>query len=60
MVQYAYSTAGKTFITDAIGHTTTIWLDSIGRTARVQDPLGNTFNAMYDDHSNLTSSIGQG
>ena len=57
-VTYAYSTAGKTFVTDALGNTTTIWLDSGGRTTRVRDPLGNAVAMSYDAQFNLTSVVG--
>jgi len=57
-VRYTYTTAGKTFITEALGNTSTIWLDSLGRTAMMQDPLGNRSRMYYDTASNLTKVTG--
>jgi RHS repeat-associated protein len=57
-ITYSFSTAGKTHITDAFGDTTTIWLDSRGRTARIEDPLGAATDWVYDAASNPTLVTG--
>jgi RHS repeat-associated protein len=56
-VHYAYSTAGKITITDALG-TTTVWLDGLGRTARVEDAKGYRTDFAYDAASNPTTVAG--
>jgi RHS repeat-associated protein len=57
-ITYSFSTAGKTFISDAFGNTTIIWLDSRGRTARIEDPLGAVTDWVYDADSNPTLLVG--
>jgi RHS repeat-associated protein len=55
---YVYSTVGKTSVADALGHTTTVWLDSDGRPARVENPLGEAVELHYDAASNLVAVVG--
>jgi len=57
-VTYAYSTAGKTLITDALGNTATTWLDGRARVARTEDPLGNQVGLYYDIDSKLAAVLG--
>jgi YD repeat-containing protein len=57
-ITYSFSTAGRIFIGDAFGETTTFWLDSRGRTARIEDPLGAAADWVYDADSNPTLVIG--
>ena len=58
IVSYGYSTAGKTFVTDALGNTYTMWLDSQGRTTRVENALGHSADLYYDGASNLAAVVG--
>jgi len=55
---YAYSAAGKTFVSDALGNTTTFWLDNRGRIAMTEDPLGNRRLFSYDGAGNLAGEVG--
>jgi YD repeat-containing protein len=55
---YTYGTAGRTAVTDAFGNTTSAWLDSRGRTAMTEDPLGYRSQMYYDAASNLIRVVG--
>ncbi|MCJ7510364.1 MAG: integrase core domain-containing protein [Dehalococcoidia bacterium] len=57
-IHYSYSSAGKTLISDALGNTSTIWMDGEGRTARIEDPLGTATDWVYDADSNPVAIIG--
>ena len=57
-VTYAYTSAGKTFVTDALGNTATTWLDGRGRLAQMEDPLGHDAAFYYDADSNLAAVRG--
>ncbi len=57
-ITYTYSTAGKTSMSDALGSTTTIWLDSRGQTAMIEDPLGNRSRMNYSAALDLTRVVG--
>ncbi|MCJ7575494.1 MAG: hypothetical protein MUO80_02275 [Dehalococcoidia bacterium] len=57
-IYYAYSAAGKTFVSNAHGDTTTTWIDSQGTTARIENPIGSATNMAYDDNSNLIAVVG--
>jgi len=52
-VHYAYSSTGKTYVTDALDNTTTVWVDGEGRTARIDNPLLASVGYSYDASSNL-------
>ncbi len=57
-VSHAYSGAGKTVVSDALGNTSTYWLDSHGQIAMVEDSLGKRFHITYDNVGNLTGVLG--
>jgi RHS repeat-associated protein len=56
--QFSYSTAGKTFISDALDNTTILWMDGRGRTARVENSLGAAMDMAYDANWNLVEVAG--
>ncbi|MFC1597329.1 RHS repeat-associated core domain-containing protein [Planctomycetota bacterium] len=57
-ITFQYSTAGKTSVSDALLNTASFWIDSRGRTVRVENPLGNSADLYYDGYSNLTAVLG--
>ena len=57
-VEHDYGAAGKAFVTNAVGNTTTSWINEDGQIARVRDPLGNAVDMVYDGAGNLTATIG--
>jgi RHS repeat-associated protein len=50
-VEHAYSTAGKTTVSDGMGAATSIWIDAEGNVARVQDSLGTVHTMIYDSRN---------
>ncbi len=57
-VQYAYGRAGRTFITDAAGNTSTVWMDASGQTARADNPLNNSVDLHYTADGRIAGAVG--
>ncbi len=56
-VTYSYN-LGEITVTDALGDTSTIWLNQLGEVAQAEDALGNMTYLHYNASGQLVSEIG--